>query len=128
VLDQPDFLNVCVQIETMLQPYDLLAVCKDIEKALGRQVRERWGPREIDIDILMMQGVDIDTPTLTIPHPRLARAPVRAGPSVGYRAALGVRRCAGFAAGGDPSRGRTGTRCAFQTKKPRSAWRNCVAL
>lgn len=73
VLEQPDFLNVCVQIETALQPEGLLAVCKGIEKALGRQVRERWGPREIDIDILMMQGVDIDTPTLTIPHPRLAQ-------------------------------------------------------
>ena len=73
VLEQPDFLNVCLQIDTMLQPLDLLAVCKDIENALGRQVRERWWPREIDIDILMMQGVDIDTPTLTIPHPRLAQ-------------------------------------------------------
>lgn len=73
VLEQPDFLNVCVQIETKLPPHDLLAVCKAIEKALGRQTRERWGPREIDIDILMMQGVDIDTPTLTVPHPRLAQ-------------------------------------------------------
>jgi len=72
-LEQPDFLNVCVQIETSLAPHDLLAACKRIEKALGRQVRERWGPREIDIDILMMQGVDIDTPTLTVPHARLAQ-------------------------------------------------------
>ena len=73
VLAQPDFLNVCVQIETSLPPHDLLAACKRIEQALGRQVRGRWGPREIDIDILMMQGVDIDTPTLTIPHARLAQ-------------------------------------------------------
>ncbi len=73
VLEQPDFLNVCVQIETSLRPHDLLAACKRIEAALGRQVRERWGPREIDIDILMMQGVDIDTPTLTVPHPRLTQ-------------------------------------------------------
>ena len=70
-LEQPDFLNVCVQIETSLSPQDLLAECKRVEKALGRQVRERWGPREIDIDILMMQGVNIDTPALTVPHPRL---------------------------------------------------------
>nr|WP_321361876.1 2-amino-4-hydroxy-6-hydroxymethyldihydropteridine diphosphokinase [uncultured Hyphomonas sp.] len=72
-LEQPDFLNVCVQIETSLPPHGLLDVCKGIEQALGRQVRERWGPREIDIDILLMQGIDIDTPTLTIPHPRLTQ-------------------------------------------------------
>ena len=72
VMEQPDFLNICIQIETTLQPHALLAECKRIEKVLGRQVRERWGPREIDVDILMMQGVDIDTPTLTIPHARLA--------------------------------------------------------
>ena len=72
VTDQPDFLNVCVKIETDLAPHALLAVCKGIEESLGRQARRRWGPREIDIDILMMAGVDIDTPKLAIPHPRMA--------------------------------------------------------
>ena len=71
VTDQPDFLNICVQIETDLAPEGLLEICKGIERALGRQVRRRWGPREIDIDILMMDGVDMDTPGLTIPHARM---------------------------------------------------------
>lgn len=71
VTDQPDFLNICVQIETDLVPLDLLDVCKRIERELGREVRERWGPREIDIDILLMDGVDMDTPALTIPHARM---------------------------------------------------------
>jgi 2-amino-4-hydroxy-6-hydroxymethyldihydropteridine diphosphokinase len=73
VTAQPDFLNVCVKIETDLSPVELLAVCKQVERALGRQVRQRWGPREIDVDIVMMQGVDMDTPQLTIPHRRLSQ-------------------------------------------------------
>ena len=72
VEDQPDFLNICVQINTWLRPEELLAACKQVEAALGRKVRQRWGPREIDIDILMMEGVDLDMPKLTIPHPRMA--------------------------------------------------------
>ena len=71
VTDQPDFLNICVQIETELAPEGLLEVCKSIEQALGRQARQRWGPREIDIDILMMDGVDMETARLTLPHPRM---------------------------------------------------------
>ena len=71
VTDQPDFLNVCVKIETDLAPHALLAVCKGIEESLGRQARRRWGPREIDIDILLMAGVDMETDDLTIPHARL---------------------------------------------------------
>lgn len=72
VLDQPDFLNLCVQIDTELNPFDLLQACKMVEVEIGRQVRQRWGPREIDVDILMMDGVDIETPGLTVPHPRLS--------------------------------------------------------
>lgn len=72
VEDQPDFLNICVRIDTWLRPEELLAVCKQVEAALGRKVRQRWGPREIDIDILMMEGVDMDTPRLSIPHARMA--------------------------------------------------------
>ena len=72
VADQPDFLNVCVHIDTLLSPEGLLHACKQVEAAIGRQQRQRWGPREIDIDILLMAGVDIDTPKLTIPHSRMA--------------------------------------------------------
>ena len=72
VEDQPDFLNICAQIDTWLRAEELLVACKRVEALLGRKVRQRWGPREIDIDILMMAGVDIDTPKLAIPHPRMA--------------------------------------------------------
>ena len=69
--DQPDFLNLCVRIETSLNPEELLRACKQVEADLGRQSRQRWGPREIDIDLLLIEGVDFDTPNLTIPHRRL---------------------------------------------------------
>lgn len=68
---QPDFLNLCLRIETPLAPLDLLAACKAVEQVIGRQARERWGPREIDVDILMMDGAEMVTPELTLPHPRL---------------------------------------------------------
>lgn len=68
IKEQPDFLNICVQIEVSLNPADLLKVCKQVELVLGRKKRQRWGPREIDVDILLIDGVTIDTPTLTIPH------------------------------------------------------------
>jgi 2-amino-4-hydroxy-6-hydroxymethyldihydropteridine diphosphokinase len=68
---QPDFLNLCVRIETQLAPLDLLAACKAAEQQIGRQPRERWGPREMDVDILMMHGAEMTTPELTLPHPRL---------------------------------------------------------
>ena len=71
VLEQPDFLNLCVQIGTELEPAALLQVCKQLEAELGRKPRRRWGPREIDADILLMEGVDMETAELTIPHPRL---------------------------------------------------------
>jgi 2-amino-4-hydroxy-6-hydroxymethyldihydropteridine diphosphokinase len=71
VEDQPDFLNLCVCIETGLTPPALLAACKAVEVQLGRQVRERWGPREIDVDVLLMAGVEMETPDLTLPHPRM---------------------------------------------------------
>jgi 2-amino-4-hydroxy-6-hydroxymethyldihydropteridine diphosphokinase len=68
---QPDFLNLCVRIETELAPLDLLAACKAVEQLIGRQPRERWGPREMDVDILLMPGAGMTTPELTLPHPRL---------------------------------------------------------
>ena len=71
VEDQPDFVNACAMIETELSPEDLLAACKDLETALGREEAERWGPRLIDIDVLWMAGETRDSDTLTLPHPRL---------------------------------------------------------
>ncbi len=71
VEEQPDFLNLCVRIDTGLSPLALLAACKAVEAAMGRQVRERWGPREIDVDILLVAGAELETPALTLPHPRM---------------------------------------------------------
>ena len=69
--DQPWFLNCCAQIETDLTPEQLLEVCQTAERA-GNRVRDiRWGPRTIDIDILVYEGVDQVEQRLTIPHPRM---------------------------------------------------------
>ena len=69
VLDQPKFLNMVCEIETELSPRELLLFVKNIEKKLGRKKREKWGPREIDIDILFYGDQIIDEPDLKIPHP-----------------------------------------------------------
>jgi len=66
--EQPWFLNACALITTTLQPIDLLTVCKGCESKIGRQATYRWGPREIDIDILTFSNERIDSEALTIPH------------------------------------------------------------
>ena len=68
-LDQPRFLNLAVAVETTLSPEALLALAQKIEKELGRVRHERWGARTIDIDILYFDGVERNTPDLTLPHP-----------------------------------------------------------
>ena len=70
--DQPDFLNMAALIETTLPARQLLALCLDIERGMGRRRLERWGPRTLDIDILTYGEATIDEPDLTIPHPRIA--------------------------------------------------------
>jgi len=69
--DQPPYLNSVVRLETALAPSDLLIATLSIEASLGRSRRERWEPRIIDIDLLFVGDVVIDSPTLTLPHPRL---------------------------------------------------------
>lgn len=71
ISDQPWFVNAVVEIETDLSPYELLAVCKQIERALGRQERVRYGPREIDLDILLYDDMIVNEPDLQIPHAQL---------------------------------------------------------
>lgn len=71
-LDQPDFLNLAALVETTLPARALLKLCLDIERGLGRERIERWGPRLIDIDILTYGEAAIDEPDLKVPHPRLA--------------------------------------------------------
>ncbi len=74
VEDQPDFLNAVVALDTELMPSELLPRLLDLEASLGR-VRSglRWGPRAIDIDLLMQGGHRIETAELCLPHPRLAK-------------------------------------------------------
>ncbi|HUP27309.1 MAG TPA: 2-amino-4-hydroxy-6-hydroxymethyldihydropteridine diphosphokinase [Chloroflexia bacterium] len=69
--DQADFLNIVAEISTLLEPEALLAHCKQIESDLGRTTGERWGPRPIDIDILLYSNMQVNTPSLTVPHPRM---------------------------------------------------------
>ncbi|MCE5314580.1 MAG: 2-amino-4-hydroxy-6-hydroxymethyldihydropteridine diphosphokinase [Armatimonadota bacterium] len=71
LVDQPDFVNAAIRIETTLDPFALLALCNRIEQKLGRERTIRWGPRVIDIDILLYEGVNISEERLTIPHPRM---------------------------------------------------------
>jgi 2-amino-4-hydroxy-6-hydroxymethyldihydropteridine diphosphokinase len=72
VSDQPDYLNAVVKLATELSPHALLRALLDIEHALGRRRDgQRWAPRELDLDLLVYDGVIMDTPDLTLPHPRL---------------------------------------------------------
>jgi len=75
VEDQPRFLNQVLEVETSLEPRPLLNTVKDIERQLGRTARQRWGPREIDIDILRYDGRSVDEPGLHIPHAELQNRP-----------------------------------------------------
>lgn len=70
--DQGAFLNLVVEIDTALTPRDLLAVCQRLESAAQRVRNERWGPRTLDVDVLWIEGVSLDTPELTVPHPRMS--------------------------------------------------------
>lgn len=73
ILDQPRFLNACCVVRTCLDPRGLLGTLHQIERDLGRdRSRERrWGPRTIDLDLLLVDDLVIDEPDLTIPHPRM---------------------------------------------------------
>ena len=68
---QPRYLNQMVLLETGLDPTDLLRHCRAIEAERGRERRERWGPRTLDLDIVRYGGKTVKTPELTIPHPEL---------------------------------------------------------
>ena len=73
VRDQPRFLNAVGEIETPLLPPELLKELKRIEQSAGRKEREPWGPREIDLDILLYDGLVFSDQTVTVPHPELER-------------------------------------------------------
>lgn len=71
-VDQPDFLNAVVEIETALTPGQLLAATKSIENQLQRRRDIRWGPRTIDVDILLFDSLEMAEPGLKLPHPEVA--------------------------------------------------------
>ena len=68
---QPDYLNLVVEVETDLSPRALLGLCHRLESAAGRMPGERWGPRPLDVDVLLVDDLVVDEPDLTIPHPRM---------------------------------------------------------
>lgn len=68
---QESFYNLAVELETILDPFSLLKTCQEIEDSLGRKRAEHWGPRIIDLDILIYDELNLQTEKLIIPHPYL---------------------------------------------------------
>jgi 2-amino-4-hydroxy-6-hydroxymethyldihydropteridine diphosphokinase len=71
IQDQPRFLNQVLEVEWEGSPRQLLETAKAVEQQVGRRASYRWGPREIDVDILLFGDQQVDEPGLTIPHPGL---------------------------------------------------------
>ena len=73
VEDQPPFVNLAIAVDTSLTPHALLARAQAVELALGRErtKERRWGPRPVDIDLIAYDDLALETPDLTLPHPRL---------------------------------------------------------
>lgn len=70
-VDQPSFLNIALLIETSFSALETLNVCQSIENELGRVREIRWGPRIIDLDILLFNNENIEVENLIVPHPRM---------------------------------------------------------
>ncbi len=70
--EQPDYLNAVAEVETTLSARELLALANAIEAEGERVRKERWGPRTLDVDVLLVGDERHDTPELTVPHPRMA--------------------------------------------------------
>ncbi|MEH1838418.1 MAG: 2-amino-4-hydroxy-6-hydroxymethyldihydropteridine diphosphokinase [Nostoc sp.] len=68
---QPDYLNGCVTLQVEMLPQQLLEILLGIEQQFGRVRQERWGPRILDLDLLLFDDIVMDTPNLQIPHPRM---------------------------------------------------------
>lgn len=69
-LEQDVFINIAVELETSLEPLKMLDLCHDIEETLHRKRIVRWGPRTIDVDIILFNDIVSDDEVLTLPHPR----------------------------------------------------------
>ncbi|MEO0408477.1 MAG: 2-amino-4-hydroxy-6-hydroxymethyldihydropteridine diphosphokinase [Cyanobacteria bacterium P01_A01_bin.135] len=68
---QPDYLNACALLETTLPAESLLTRLLAVEQQFGRRRRQRWGPRTLDLDLLLFEDAVIDRPALQVPHPRM---------------------------------------------------------
>ncbi len=73
--DQPDFINAVAEVRTQLAPLNLLHALQAIEESSGRIRTRHWGPRTLDLDILLWQGLTLDEPVLRIPHPGITDRP-----------------------------------------------------
>ncbi len=73
ITDQPKFLNAAVEIETQLVPKELYPELKAIEQRIGRTPGERWGPREIDVDLLLYDGLVYKDENVVVPHPEMEK-------------------------------------------------------
>jgi len=69
--DQGAYLNLVAELDTSLGPRHLLELCAALEAAAGRVREVRWGPRTLDVDVLWVEGVEVDEPDLQVPHPRM---------------------------------------------------------
>ncbi|MEZ2233326.1 2-amino-4-hydroxy-6-hydroxymethyldihydropteridine diphosphokinase [Microcoleus sp.] len=68
---QPDYINACAILEVTLEPEQLLLALLEIEIKFNRIRQEKWGPRTLDLDLLLYDNLVLQTPTLTLPHPRM---------------------------------------------------------
>jgi 2-amino-4-hydroxy-6-hydroxymethyldihydropteridine diphosphokinase len=69
--EQGPFLNLVVELDTERSPHELLDECRRLEQEAERVRVERWGPRTLDVDVLVIEGVTVDEPDLQVPHPRM---------------------------------------------------------
>jgi 2-amino-4-hydroxy-6-hydroxymethyldihydropteridine diphosphokinase len=70
--DQRPYLNLVAELHTTSSPRQLLELCARLEQDAGRVREVRWGPRTLDVDVLLIEGLEVDEPDLQVPHPRLA--------------------------------------------------------
>lgn len=69
--DQPQFLNAAMELESLLSPDSILVALKQIERRVGRTPSQKWGPREIDLDLIYIGDLVVTSPLLTLPHPEV---------------------------------------------------------
>ena len=82
--EQDSYLNLVVEINTAFSPRELLGFCQDLEQDAGRVRRERWGPRTLDVDVLLYGDLTLNDPDLIIPHPRMFERAFVLYPPVSY--------------------------------------------